>query len=109
MINRAERHLIRYFGADARVIDLTRDRLVEYTNARRKMLIKTRGKLHAPANGSLNRELAMLRRGFAIMVRHGSCRSIMCPRCRFSRGAWFVSMKIAPTKRAIPVMKWTPL
>jgi integrase len=79
----ASRYLLEHFGEKARALDLTEDALLHYVGARRSMLIKrATGKeiivdgktvaeriLQPPSNGTINFELAILRRAFNIMVR----------------------------------------
>ncbi len=78
----ASRYLLAHFGKDARAVNLTRDAITAYIAARREMLIRrstgkrivVNGKtvveriLQPPSNGTINLELATLRRAFAVMV-----------------------------------------
>ena len=54
-------HVRAYFGGDYPVVDLSGNRIAEYKTDR--LAAKTRYKRH-PANGTVNRELAVLRRAF---------------------------------------------
>jgi integrase len=79
----ASRYLITHFGEDARWFDMTSDAISHYVSVRRGMLIRratgreivVNGKtvaeriLQPPSNGTINFELAILRRAFNIMVR----------------------------------------
>jgi len=78
----ASHYLLAHFGKDARAVNLTRDAITAYVAARRGMLIRrstgkeivVNGKtvveriLQPPSNGTINLELATLRRAFAVMV-----------------------------------------
>jgi len=82
-IGAASRYLLLHFGKKARAVDLTSDAISHYVAARRAMLIKrATGKeiivdgktvaeriLQPPSNGTINFELAILRRAFNIQVR----------------------------------------
>lgn len=75
-------YLLAHFGEDARAVNLTRDAIMHYVAARRGMLIKratgnkiiVKGKTiverveQPPSNGTINFELALLRRAFNIQV-----------------------------------------
>lgn len=79
----ASSYLLKHFGAKARAVDLTSDALLHYIAARRAMVLKratgkevvVNGKTVAeiverpPSNGTINYELAILRRAFNLMVR----------------------------------------
>lgn len=79
----ASRYLLSHFGKKARAVDLTSDAISHYVAARRAMLInRATGKeiivdgkavaeriLQPPSNGTINYELAILRRAFNLMVR----------------------------------------
>jgi integrase len=82
-IGAASKYLLKHFGVKARAVDLTSDAISHYVAARRGMLIKrATGKeiivdgktvaeriLQPPSNGTINFELAILRRAFNIQVR----------------------------------------
>jgi integrase len=75
-------YLLAHFGEDARAVNLTRDAIMHYVAARRATLIKratgnkiiVNGKTvverveQPPSNGTINFELALLRRAFNIQV-----------------------------------------
>lgn len=62
------RHLLDFFGENAKAIDIRRDTIMGYVAARREMLIRRSGILQPPSNGTLNFELALLRRAFQVQV-----------------------------------------
>jgi integrase len=66
------RHLLEFFGANARAITIRRDAIAHYIAARRAQPIRRSGILQPPSNGTLNAELALLRRAFNIQVEAGN-------------------------------------
>ncbi len=65
---RAADRLIAYFGESERALDITADRIDSYIAARRSEFINRGGEQTHPADASINRELAALRRMFRVMV-----------------------------------------
>jgi integrase len=59
------RHLKTYFGLD-RALDITADRIAKYVRERQK---------EGAANGSINRELAALKRAFTLAIRAGKLKA----------------------------------
>jgi integrase len=68
------RHLLDFFGANARAITIRRDAISHYIAARRAQLILIRrsGILQPPSCGTINIELALLRRAFHVQVEAGN-------------------------------------
>lgn len=78
----ASQYLLAHFGKDARAVNLTRDAIMHYVATRRTQLIRrATGKeiivdgktiveriLQPPSNGTINFELAILRRAFNVQV-----------------------------------------
>jgi integrase len=65
MAERSADSLIAYFGESARALDITTDRIEEYVNAR---LGQKSSRKRTYSNGTVNREVAALRRMFNLMV-----------------------------------------
>lgn len=78
-VERARAHLERFFGAETRAIDITRNRLQEYVQARKAHPLRHHGALKPTSNGTINRELAALRRAFAVAVINGKLTRDYCP------------------------------
>lgn len=68
-----------FFGEHKRAIDLTYGELKKYTAARKQQLIRRNGVMQPPANGSINRELAALRKAFSAAVRNQALTRELCP------------------------------
>lgn len=76
---RACHYLVGFFGEHRRAIDLTYGELEKYTTARKLQLIRRNGSMQPPANGSINRELAALRKAFSAAVRNQALTRELCP------------------------------
>lgn len=61
-------YLLEFFGADARALSITPDRIKAYVAKRKRDVLRRHGVAQPTSNGTINRDLAALQRAFALAI-----------------------------------------